>query len=141
MTVSVRANFTLKGWNKNQLALRVPVIMTAYGKVLDQQFKEEIQTPQFRWPGETKRRNGTIAGSPRNIVDTGRFLASQRRERPNATTLQFSWGNDGVSYAGYILQGTGPAYPPRDWIGKALNAAPFEPFFKAEWQRLAGRGL
>jgi hypothetical protein len=140
MTVSVRANFTLRGWNANQLKLRVPAVMTAYGKAMDQQLKEEIQTPQFSWPRETKRRNGTLAGTSRNIVDTGAFLASQRRDRPNATTLRFSWGNSGVNYAGYILQGTTASYPPRDWIGRALNKLPFEPFFRAEWNRLGGRG-
>lgn len=142
MSIRVNATYKLTGWNTNQLRQRVPVIMTNYGKVLGDQFKEEIQEPQFTWTGrETRRSNGQLVGSPRNIVDTGAFLRSQRRDRPNPTTLLFTWGNDGVNYAGYILRGTGPAYPPRDWIGRALDAAPFEQFFAAEWRRLSRKSL
>jgi hypothetical protein len=142
MVVQVQASYKLTGWNAPQLKMRVANIMTAYGKAIDQQFKEEIQLVQFSWPGSTYRKNGTIEGSPRDIVDTGRFLASQRRERLNATTLKFTWGNSGVNYAGYILQGVpGRNYPGRDWIKPALTRLPLNGFFKAEWSRLAGRGL
>jgi hypothetical protein len=142
MAVQVQASYKLTGWNAPQLKLRVANIMTAYGKVIDQQFKEEIQLVQFPWPGTTYRKNGTIEGSPRDIVDTGAFLRSQRRERLNATTLKFTWGNSGVNYAGYILQGVpGKNYPARDWIKPALTNLPLDGFFRAEWSRLAGRGL
>lgn len=142
MTVSVRASFKLTGWNGNQLKLRVANIMTAYGKAVDQQLKEEIQLVQFPWPGTTYRKNSTIEGSPRDIVDTGAFLASQRRERLNATTIKFTWGSDGVNYAGYILRGVpGKAYPARDWIKPALDNLPLDAFFRREWSRLAGRSL
>lgn len=142
MTVLVKATYKLTGWNAPQLKLRVANIMTAYGKAMDQQLKEEIQLVQFPWPGVTYRRNGTIEGSPRDIVDTGAFLRSQRRERLDATTIKFTWGNSGVTYAGYILQGVpGKNYPPRDWIKPALDNLPLDRFFKAEWSRLAGRAL
>lgn len=140
--VSVNATFKLTGWNATQLKLRVPAIMTAYGKALDRQFKEEIQLVQFSWPVTTYRRNGTIEGSPRDIVDTGAFLRSQRRTRLNATTLQFTWGNSGVTYAGYILRGVpGRNYPGRDYIGRALDNLPLEPFFRDQWQALSRRQL
>jgi hypothetical protein len=143
MTASVRASYKLTGWNAPQLKLRVANIMTAYGKAMDQQLKEEIQLVQFSWPGSTYRKNGTIEGSPRDIVDTGAFLASQRRNRLNATTIQFTWGSSGgVNYAGYILRGVpGKAYPGRDWIKPALDNLPLDRFFRAEWSRLAGRAL
>lgn len=142
MAVQVRATYKLTGWNAPQLKLRVANIMTAYGKAMDQQLKEEIQLVQFPWPGVTYRRNGTIEGSPRDIVDTGAFLRSQRRERLDATTIKFTWGNSGVTYAGYILQGVpGKNYPARDWIKPALANLPLDRFFQAEWQRLAGQSL
>ena len=142
MAVQVRATYKLTGSNAPQLKLRVANIMTAYGKAIDQQFKEEIQLVQFPWPGVTYRRNGTIEGSPRDIVDTGAFLRSQRRERLDATTIKFTWGNSGVTYAGYILQGVpGKNYPARDWIKPALTNLPLDRFFKAEWSRLATRSL
>jgi hypothetical protein len=142
MAVQVKASYKLTGWNAPQLKLRVANVMTAYGKAMDQQLKEEIQLVQFPWPGTTYRKNGTIEGSPRDIVDTGAFLRSQRRERLNATTIKFTWGNSGVNYAGYILQGVpGKNYPARDWIKPALDNLPLDRFFRAEWSRLAGRAL
>ena len=145
----IRANFTLKSWNANQLRLRVPVIMRAYGNVLDPQLKEEIKTVQFFWPGTTRRRNGTTVSSPRDIVDTGAFLRSQRRDYPDATTLRLTWdpkSENGYSYAADILQGfrtgfvsgSGRVFPPRDWITPALRRIPFDRFFAAEWQHQAG---
>jgi hypothetical protein len=139
---TVNATFTLTGWNGPQLMNRVATIMTSYGKAMDQQLKEEIKLVQFPWPGITYRRNGTIEGSPRDIVDTGRFLASQRRTRPNATTLQFTWGGSaGVDYAGIILKGRPDtaAYPGRNWIERALKKKPLDKFFAQEWNRQTTR--
>jgi hypothetical protein len=141
---TVTATFKLTGWNGPQLANRVANIMTLYGKAMDQQLKQEIKTVQFPWPGVTYRKNGTIEGSPRDIVDTGRFLASQRRSRPNATTLQFNWGGSaGVNYAGIILKGRPDtaAYPGRNWILPALKNLPLDKFFAEKWDRLGGKGL
>ena len=140
----IRAEMKLTGWNANQLRLRVPVIVRAYGNVLDPQLKEEIQTSQFLWPGTTRRRNGTTVSSPRDIVDTGAFLRSQRRDYPDATTLRLTWSvrtPRGFGYAPLILTGyvtsTGRVMPPRDWITPALRRYPFDRFFAAEWQREA----
>lgn len=143
--VRVKANFKMKGWNANQLKLRVPAILTAYGKVLDQELKEQIRLPQFRWPNPTRRRNGTVVGSPRNIVDTGAFLGSQQRDRPSATELRFTWGGGGVDYAGRILTGKGARWgadgPPRDWIKLALEKQPLDRFFAEEWKKMEGNRL
>jgi hypothetical protein len=141
---TVTATFSLTAWNGPQLANRVANIMTAYGKELDLQLKQEIKTVQYPWPGITYRRNGTIETSPRDIVDTGRFLASQRRSRPSATTLLFTWGGSaGVNYAGIILKGRPDtaAYPGRNWIELALKNKPLDKFFGEQWTRLEGRGL
>lgn len=139
----VKASLRLSSLRSDDLIRRVPAIMTTYGKVMDQQLKEEIKTVQFSWPGETRRRNGDLAGSPRDIVDTGAFLRSQRRRRINATTLRFTWGGSGgVTYAGIIYQGKGANYPARDWIKPALEALPIARFFAEEWRRLdQGVGL
>ena len=148
MAVRVQATYKLTGWNSTQLKLRVPAIMTAYGKVLDQQLKEEIKTVQFSWPRETKRKNRSVVGSPRDIVDLGGFLRSQRRDRPDATTLRFTWdakSDRGFPYAPLILTGyttrKGTVVPGRDWIKPALEAQPLDRFFAAEWRKLSGRSL
>lgn len=142
MAVQVRSTFKLTGWNANQLKLRVPVILTGYGKVIDQQLKEEIQLVQFPWPRKTYRKNGTIETSPRDIVDTGRFLRSQRRDRPSATELRFTWD---TPYSALILTGyttsRGTVVPGRNWIKPALDNQPMERFFTAEWAKLSGNNL
>jgi hypothetical protein len=139
----VQSRLRLTALRSEDLIRRVPAIMTAYGKALDQQLKEEIKTERYTWPGETRRRNGDLVGSPRDIVDTGVFLRSQRRRRINLTTIRFEWGGSGgVTYAGFIYQGIpGKAYPARDWIKPALDALPIGSFFVREWTRLEKGGL
>jgi len=148
MAVQVKATYKLTGWNSTQLKLRVPVILTAYGKVIDQQLKQEIKTAQFDWPRPTKRRNNSTVSSPRDIVDLGGFLRSQRRDRPSATQLRFTWdakSDKGFPYAPLILTGyttsRGTVVPGRNWIQPALEAVPLDQFFAREWRRLASNRL
>ena len=142
MAVQVKASYKLTGWNATQLKLRIPAIMTAYGKVIDQELKQSIQTVQFSWPRETKRKNRSVVNSPRDIVDLGGFLRSQRRDRPDATTLRFTWN---TPYSPLILNGyttrKGTVVKGRDWIKPALEAQPLDRFFAAEWRKLAGLRL
>ena len=147
MAVQVKASFKLKGWKGNQLQLRVPTILTKYDAVLGPQLKEEIQTPQFAWPRSTKRRNGQTVSSPRDIVDLGGLLRSQRRDRPSATELRYTWepkSSNGFMYAGLILTGyttsKGTVVPGRNWIKPALDKQPLEKFFAEKWRRLDGIG-
>lgn len=147
MAVQVKASFKLTGWNANQLKLRVPQILTSYGKVLGDQLKQEIQTQQFAWPRSTKRRNGQTVSSPRDIVDLGGLLRSQRRDRPSATELRYTWepkSSNGFGYAGLILTGyttsKGTVVPGRNWIKPALDKQPLEQFFAEQWRRLDSIG-
>ena len=145
----ISARLELKGWNATQLKLRIPTIIRAYGDVLDAQLKEEIKTVKdYGWPNITRRRNGATVGSSRDIVDTGNFLRSQRRDYPDATTLRFTWdskSDKGFMYAGIILTGyvtaKGRAMPKRDWIKPALDKYPLNAFFIREWRRLANSRL
>lgn len=139
---TVTARYRLTGWNTTQLKLRIPVILTAYGKTIGDEFKEQIKTVRYPWPRTTERKNGATVGSPRDIVDLGGFLRSQRRERLSATELRFTWN---VPYARLILTGYetkgGTFCPPRDWIRPALEAQPLDRFFAAQWRALAQRKL
>ena len=141
MTV-VRTSYRLQGWNSTQLRLRIPAILTAYGKTIGTEFQEQIKLVQYPWPRRTYRKNGTIEDSPRDIVDLGGFLRSQRRDRIDATTLRFSWN---VPYANLIFTGfttnRGNVCPPRNWIEPALNAQPLDRFFADQWRALARRSL
>ena len=141
---ATQSRLNLAAINSEDLIRRLPAILTTYGKELDQQLKEEIKTVQFPWTDrKTYRRNGTIEGTPRDIVDTGAFLRSQRRRRINVNTIRFTWGGSGgVTYAGFIYEGIPSRnYPARDWIKPALDALPIGSFFVREWTRLEKGGL
>lgn len=144
----IKANLSLQGWNAAQLKLRIPTILRSYGDVMDRQLKEEIKAVQFPWPRETRRRNGKVVGSPRDIVDLGKFLRSQRRDYPSATDLVFTWdakNKQGSMYAGLILTGyttkRGTVVPGRNWIKPALDKHPLDAFFIREWRNLANSSL
>lgn len=142
MAVRIQATYKLTGWNSRQLLNRIPTILTAYDKVLYPQFKEELEREQFSWPRETRRRNGTVVSSPRNIVDLGGLRRSQERIRSSATELTYRWN---APYAALVLTGyttsKGTVLPPRDWIKPALEARPLGAFFAQQWARLGARSL
>lgn len=165
----ITARLELKGWNASQLKARVPQIISAYGDVMDKQLKEEIKAVQYEWPRITYRtgrlrktkslkkslkifqeqgfRAGVPVGSPRDIVDSGTFLRSQRRFNDRPGTVRFTWdatSDNGYMYAGPILTGyttsKGTPVPGRNWIKPALEKYPLNEFFIKEWQRLASSG-
>lgn len=149
MAVQIKATFKLTGWNANQLKDRNRQILGKYQTVLDQQLKTEIQNPQFGWPRQTKRKNGATVSSPRDIVDLGGFLRSQKRSFDGRTTITFTWD---APYASLILNGyvtkqrsaggrSGTLVPGRNWIKPALENAPLEQFFAQQWKQLAKQGL
>lgn len=85
-------------------------------------FEATIESSIFSWPRRTERSNGSIVGSPRDIVDTGTFRDSQSHALVNPLLVRFLWD---IEYAliifyGYITTG-GNEYPGRDWIAAAFN--------------------
>jgi hypothetical protein len=84
-------------------------------KEIDKEFSKAIEQPTWSWPrGE----------SPRDIVDTGDLLYSQRYQ-VNGTTATYEWP---VPYAiaahnGAVLK-NGTIQPARRWTAKALQARP-----------------
>jgi hypothetical protein len=141
MAFAVRATSTLRGWNANPIRQRAAQVLQLYRPVLREELKNQIRAVQYQWPRATRRRNRTTVTTPRDIVDTGAFLASQADYQPDPLILRYSWGGNGgpVTYAGIILRGK-PNYPPRNWIRPALQERPLRQFFIANWGR-TGRSL
>lgn len=141
MPVAIRATSTFTGWNADRIKQRAARTLDGYQEALNRQLQEEIARPQFRWPRTTRRRvglySGRLAGTQRDIIDTGRFAASQNSKRPDPLRLLYTWGGyDGpVTYAGIILRGKAN-YPRRDWISPALRALPIERYFAQNWGRV-----
>ena len=89
---------------------------------LDRQFTEEIQTVEWGWPGETKRKNGKTVSSPRDIVDTGDLMRSQQNRKIDNFTWRWTWD---VEYSSVVHNGAvlkrGGNYPARPWTKTALR--------------------
>ena len=92
----------------------------------EEDFRREIEEIKWNWPRETKRRNKSTAGSPRNIVDLGGLKDSQRRENMSEDRTVFTWtGSEGKSYAlevhdGYTSKG-GNRVPPRAFTENTIS--------------------
>lgn len=143
MAFNTVATWKLTKWTGSDLIRRLPpAILTEYGKVLDQQLKEEIKAVEYSWPRETRRKNKSVVTSPRDIVDLGGFLRSQDRQRINPTSLKFVWS---TPYAALILNGyttnRGAVVPPRNWIKPALDKLPFDDFVRQQWAILSTKKL
>lgn len=83
----------------------------------------------YDFPRETKRRNKSIASSPRDIVDLGNLLDSKVVAR-SSNAAEFSWNVDyalGV-YSGYTTK-TGKDVPARKWTEKGIEEADPITFF------------
>ena len=91
--------------------------------ILDRQFTEEIQTVQWGWPGTTKRKNGQTVSTPRDIIDTGDLMRSQKNQKINNFTWRWTWD---VNYSKVVHNGavfkTGLNYPARPWTKTAERA-------------------
>ena len=87
----------------NRLVRLEAAVGRVFKKAMDwaeEDFRREIEEAKWKWPGETKRRNKTTAGSPRDIVDLGGLRDSQRRENISEDRTDFIWtGGEGKSYA------------------------------------------
>jgi len=136
--VKIQSKFDISKWNGPQLVQRARFVFGRYTTEVFPKFQESIEAQKFEWPNVTIRKNGQVVTSPRNIVDTGAFKASQERTMLNATTALFTWN---VPYSSLILTGyttkTGKRMPARDWIRPVLETEfPMERYFEAEWRRL-----
>jgi hypothetical protein len=80
---------------------------------------QEVSSESRYWEGfdsPTKRKNNTVVTNPRDIVDTGEFVAGIV---PNGLNVEFQ-----ADHSIFVLQGhrTGESYvPPRDIVTPALE--------------------
>lgn len=127
--------------------------LDAYAEKLDPILDAQFTDPKWGWTDrQTRRRNGQVVGSPRDIVDTGELLASKqgpKTGKPPASSTRDVAGNaintDGTSdmrrywvwdspYASAVKNGTSSTMP-RDWIKAALAELPFKEYVLWELSR------
>lgn len=91
-----------------------------------------IESPSWAWPRQTERKNGSTAGTVRDIVDTGRLKKSREfasKYSKTKTVLSIKYG---VPYAGLVHYGgfilpygdrrrNTVSLPARPWIEATLN--------------------
>jgi hypothetical protein len=79
------------------------------------QFGEEhqraINSKSYSWGRSTKRKNRSIAGSPRDIVDTGELKNSYVFIRTSSTRFELRWD---AKHASTVFHGKAN-YPSRNW--------------------------
>lgn len=72
----------------------------AYGE----QVQREFESPLWEWPRTTRRSGGRIAGSPRDLVDTGALKRSQQPPQVVGLNARITWTADHAAevFAGVV---------------------------------------
>lgn len=85
---------------------------------------DQLTDEKWQWYRQTLRRNGTLVGSPRDIIDTGTLRDSLAIETMSEQSVKYKYEAD---YSGLVHQGftrTGEDgkqinYPSRPWVSAA----------------------
>jgi hypothetical protein len=88
----------------------------------DADFDQQMASEKWDWPNETRRKNGQIVNSPRDIIDTGALLQSKRREQISNSVVEFIWDDEvaeGV-HDGMVSK-SNKRLPARPWTEPTLD--------------------
>jgi len=91
-------------------------------KDFDQQMASEKWPLREDWPRITRRKNGEVVGSPRDIIDTGSLLQSKRRDPISSSITEFIWEDEvaeGV-HDGMVTK-SGKRLPARPWTEPTID--------------------
>lgn len=90
----------------------------------------------YPYPGPlTERKNGELAGDPRNILDTEELYDSgvesySYSSSPNGARADWHWNaknSSGIEYAWFVHEGEGPySRAPREWTDEMASEYLFE---------------
>jgi hypothetical protein len=99
-----------------------PIVEKATDK-LSSQFDMTMNSNIFYWDRATRRTNGEIARSPRNVKDTGKLINSKVVNRISRKRWEIAWL---AEYAVFVLLGgvsraDGTETPGMNWIEKTLE--------------------
>jgi hypothetical protein len=89
--------------------------------------KAAIESPIWEWDGITHRRNGSIASSPRDIVDLGELRDSQEISFPDSSTgkVEYTAAHSAAVHEGHVTS-NGSIVPGRPWTEEAARNTDFE---------------
>ena len=106
--------------------------VTKAATALQEGLYQALKSPQWSWPRDTKRVNGTTAGTVRDIYDTGTLYASQKvRESHQVTqsklTVSYSAPHAALVHYGGVVRPYGNKnaadvlIPARPWVEAVIN--------------------
>jgi hypothetical protein len=101
----------------------------AFGEMVSefaQEINFQVEDSKWNWPRETVRKNGSVVGSPRNIVDTGELKNSQFIEDFSDTykVIGYTADHAALVHEGYQIErndGTVTDVPARPFIDTAIE--------------------
>jgi hypothetical protein len=88
----------------------------------DADFDQQMASEKWDWPNETRRKNGQIVNSPRDIIDTGALLQSKRREQISNSVVEFIWDDEAAEgvHDGMVSK-SNKRLPARPWTEPTLD--------------------
>ena len=89
----------------------------------DAYFEDQFKDEKWAYPGETRRKNGEVIESPRDIFDLGGLYRSGKdsfkiTQGENDITASWNWdakNESGRAYAWYVHEGLSTNLEPRQW--------------------------
>lgn len=120
-----------EGWEKK---LRAAFETWASEDIDDAYWDDQFKDDRWVYQNETRRKNGEVVGSPRDIYDLGELYESGResfRITQGLMDITASWNWDaknssGRAYAWYVHEGLGTNVTPRPWTDELQVPSRFE---------------
>jgi hypothetical protein len=120
-----------EGWEKK---LRAAFETWASEDIDDAYWDDQFKDDRWVYQNETRRKNGEVVGSPRDIYDLGELYESGResfRITQGSMDITASWNWDaknssGRAYAWYVHEGLGTNVTPRPWTDELQVPSRFE---------------
>lgn len=107
-------------WRGDDVLLAVQVGFLNANDRMNELIMVETEDNKWAWPRNTLRSDGSIAGSPRDVIDTGAFLDSIKGEALDLETYEHSIN---VPYALEVVLGS-KHKPARNVFEKPLDRLP-----------------
>ena len=151
-----RVSLQLKEWNAEKLLAKSERVLEQLGPIYAAEADKQVTSVKWSWPVPvlrfvSLRMGGTpgpkggvvVPAGKRDIVDTGRLLASRQEPKVQNNTMSIAWQ---APYAMNIIKGSyGPYKTPagntvlpqqiaRNWIDATYQALPAVKLFAEKWR-------
>jgi hypothetical protein len=89
--------------DSSRLRQKLSKAFDATADELNNELRLAFDDPIWNWSGVTKRRNGEVVASPRDILDTTTLRDSQALQRINDFAVRYTWS---AQYAASVFAGS-----------------------------------